>query len=84
MALPEPAPVEPAAGELFSSEIREQPAAIARLLERRRLYAAAGRTLAKLQPSVVRLVGHGSSDNAAAYGVYAFGLLPGRAMSDEQ
>src|SRR5205809_3851313 len=28
-------------------------------------------------PSVVRLVGHGSSDNAAAYGVYAFGLLPG-------
>src|SRR5207244_959646 len=25
----------------------------------------------------VRMVGHGSSDNAAAYGVYAFGLLPG-------
>jgi glucosamine--fructose-6-phosphate aminotransferase (isomerizing) len=25
----------------------------------------------------VRLVGHGSSDNAASYGVYAFGLLPG-------
>jgi glucosamine--fructose-6-phosphate aminotransferase (isomerizing) len=83
VALPEPSPVEPAAGELFSSEIREQPAAIARLLEQRRLYTSAGRKLAKLQPSVVRLVGHGSSDNAASYGVYAFGLLPGwTAMRD--
>jgi glucosamine--fructose-6-phosphate aminotransferase (isomerizing) len=83
VALPEPSPVEPAAGELFSSEIREQPAAIARLLEQRRLYASAGRKLAKLQPSVVRLVGHGSSDNAASYGVYALGLLPGwTAMRD--
>ncbi len=26
--------------------------------------------------STVRMVGHGSSDNAASYGVYAFGLLP--------
>ena len=25
----------------------------------------------------MRLVGHGTSDNAASYGVYAFGLLPG-------
>ena len=25
---------------------------------------------------LVRMVGHGSSDNAASYGVYAFGLLP--------
>ena len=25
---------------------------------------------------LVRLVGHGSSDNAASYGVYAFGLIP--------
>jgi glutamine---fructose-6-phosphate transaminase (isomerizing) len=83
VALPEPSPVEPVAGELFSSEIREQPAAMARLLEQRRLYASVGRKLAKLQPSVVRLVGHGSSDNAASYGVYAFGLLPGwTAMRD--
>jgi glutamine---fructose-6-phosphate transaminase (isomerizing) len=83
VALPEPSPVEPAAGELFGSEIREQPAAIGRLLAQRRLYASAGRKLAKLQPSVVRLVGHGSSDNAAAYGIYAFGLLPGwTAMRD--
>jgi len=27
--------------------------------------------------SLVRIVGHGSSDNAAAFGVYAFALLPG-------
>ena len=27
--------------------------------------------------TTVRMVGHGSSDNAASYGVYAFGLLPG-------
>ena len=26
--------------------------------------------------TTVRMVGHGSSDNAASYGVYAFGLLP--------
>jgi glucosamine--fructose-6-phosphate aminotransferase (isomerizing) len=25
----------------------------------------------------VRLVGHGTSDNAASYGIYALGLLPG-------
>jgi glutamine---fructose-6-phosphate transaminase (isomerizing) len=83
VALPDPSPVEPPAGELFSSEIREQPAAIARLLEQRRLYASVARRLAKLEPSVVRLVGHGSSDNAASYAVYAFGLLPGwTAMRD--
>jgi glucosamine--fructose-6-phosphate aminotransferase (isomerizing) len=29
-------------------------------------------------PGLVRMVGHGSSDNAASYGVYAFGLLAGR------
>ena len=27
---------------------------------------------------LVRIVGHGSSDNAATYGVYAFGVLAGR------
>ena len=34
MALPEPNPAEQAAGQLFDSEIREQPAAIGRLLDR--------------------------------------------------
>ena len=29
------------------------------------------------EATTIRMVGHGSSDNAASYGVYAFGLLPG-------
>lgn len=66
-------PPEP--GGLYLAEIREQPAALLRLLERRSEYAqvaeAAGGT------RLVRMVGHGSSDNAASFGVYAFGLLPG-------
>jgi glucosamine--fructose-6-phosphate aminotransferase (isomerizing) len=33
--------------------------------------------LARRRPGIVRLVGHGSSDAAAAFAVYAFGLLPG-------
>lgn len=64
-------------GEVFLGEIREQPAALLRLLEREREIAAVAAALAKRAPSVVRLVGHGTSDNAASYGVYAFGLLPG-------
>ena len=66
-------------GAQFLAEIGEQPAALRRLLEHGAEYArvaTAGRGL-------VRIVGHGSSDNAASYGVYAFGLLPGlTAMRD--
>lgn len=70
-------------GELFLAEIREQPAALRRLLEHRVTFAEVGRALRQRAPDVVRLVGHGSSDNAASYGVYAFGLLPGwTAMRD--
>ena len=70
-------------GELFLSEIREQPVALRRLLEHRDTFAAVGGALRERAPDVVRLVGHGSSDNAASYGVYAFGLLPGwTAMRD--
>lgn len=70
-------------GELFLGEIREQPAALRRLLEHRETFAEVGRALRERAPDVVRLVGHGSSDNAASYGVYAFGLLPGwTAMRD--
>jgi glucosamine--fructose-6-phosphate aminotransferase (isomerizing) len=70
-------------GELFLAEIREQPAALRRLLEHRDTFAEVGRALRERAPEVVRLVGHGSSDNAASYGVYAFGLLPGwTAMRD--
>jgi glucosamine--fructose-6-phosphate aminotransferase (isomerizing) len=64
-------------GELFLAEIREQPTALARLLEQEHAYAAAAATMARRAPRTVRLVGHGTSDNAASYGVYAFGLLPG-------
>jgi glucosamine--fructose-6-phosphate aminotransferase (isomerizing) len=64
------------AGALFLAEIREQPAALERLVAQERELAALGKLLAKRRPSLVRLVGHGSSDNAASYGVYAFGLLP--------
>ena len=64
-------------GELFLAEIREQPAALLRLLAQEPDYTGVAEALARRVPSVVRLVGHGTSDNAASYGVYAFGLLPG-------
>jgi len=64
-------------GELFRAEIREQPAALLRLLERADELESAGRALAARSPSVIRLIGHGSSDNSAVYAVYAFGLLTG-------
>ena len=73
-AAPEP-PHSP--GELFLAEIREQPAALLRLLEQAPAFEAVTQAMVERRPSVVRLVGHGSSDNAASYGVYAFGLLPG-------
>ncbi len=66
-----------AAGELFLAEIREQPEALLRLLEHEQEFAAVARAFADRRPTVVRLVGHGTSDAAASYGVYAFGLLPG-------
>jgi glucosamine--fructose-6-phosphate aminotransferase (isomerizing) len=68
-----PAPV----GAQLLAEIREQPAALARLLEHRAEFEAVAERMRERGPGPVRLVGHGSSDNAASYGVYAFGLLPG-------
>lgn len=68
----------PAPGSTFAAEIREQPSSLLRLLEQEDAYAeAAARVLSKRPPSLVRLAAHGSSDNAASYGIYAFGLLPG-------
>ncbi|HXY86452.1 MAG TPA: SIS domain-containing protein [Gaiellaceae bacterium] len=67
-----------APGTLFLAEIHEQPAALARLLEHEDAFEAAGRLIAGRRPGVIRLVGHGSSDAAASYGVYAFGLLASR------
>src|SRR6266516_3409197 len=76
-----PGPHNP--GELFLGEIREQPEALRRLLEQEAEFDAVTKVLRERRPSVVRLVGHGSSDAAASYGVYAFGLLPGwTAMRD--
>jgi glutamine---fructose-6-phosphate transaminase (isomerizing) len=70
-------------GELFLAEIREQPQAILRLLEHEAEFESVSRAIVERAPSVVRLVGHGSSDAAASYGVYAFGVLPGwTAMRD--
>jgi glucosamine--fructose-6-phosphate aminotransferase (isomerizing) len=70
-------------GELFLGEIREQPQALLRLLELEAEFDAVTKVMRERRPSVVRLVGHGSSDAAASFGVYAFGLLPGwTAMRD--
>ena len=64
-------------GASFLAEIHEQPEALARLLEHRAEFRAVARACAEREPVALRLVGHGSSDAAAVYGVYAFGLLPG-------
>ncbi|HEY6017626.1 MAG TPA: hypothetical protein VIU16_12635, partial [Gaiellaceae bacterium] len=70
-------------GALLLEEIREQPSALLRLLEHADDYARVGEALRGWAPAVVRMVAHGSSDNAASYGIYAFGLLPGwTAMRD--
>jgi glucosamine--fructose-6-phosphate aminotransferase (isomerizing) len=62
---------------IFLAEVLEQPAALLTLLDHLDAFVVAGRACAERRPSTVRLVGHGSSDAAASYGVYAFGLLPG-------
>jgi fructoselysine-6-P-deglycase FrlB-like protein len=67
----------PRPGALLLAEIREQPAVLRRLLEHEREYADVAAHAVRRGADLVRMVGHGSSDNAASYGVYAFGLLPG-------
>jgi glucosamine--fructose-6-phosphate aminotransferase (isomerizing) len=69
-------PHEP--GEIYRAEIAEQPAALLRLLEHDDEVRRIGEEIRRRAGNLVRLVGHGSSDNAASYGVYAFGLLPHR------
>ncbi|HEY6151290.1 MAG TPA: SIS domain-containing protein, partial [Gaiellaceae bacterium] len=75
MSLPEPAALETPGSE-FLAEIHEQPAALRALLEHESAYARVARVARERGATTVRMVGHGSSDNAASYGVYAFGLLP--------
>jgi glucosamine--fructose-6-phosphate aminotransferase (isomerizing) len=64
-------------GSVLLDEIREQPAALLRLVELQDEYAAVARLAASRAPRLIRLVAHGSSDNAASYGVYALGMLAG-------
>jgi glucosamine--fructose-6-phosphate aminotransferase (isomerizing) len=66
-----------ARGETFLAEIREQPQALLRLIEQASVYEEAAHAAVERGPHIVRLVGHGSSDNAASYGVYAFGIASG-------
>jgi glutamine---fructose-6-phosphate transaminase (isomerizing) len=73
---PEPEAVPAAPGALFLAEIRGQPQALAGLLEHEAAYARVAAIARERGTTTVRMVGHGSSDNAASYGVYAFGLLP--------
>ena len=74
MSPPDALPAAP--GTQFLAEIREQPRALRRLLEREAEFARVAAAMRDARARLVRLVGHGSSDNAASYGVYAFGLLP--------
>jgi glutamine---fructose-6-phosphate transaminase (isomerizing) len=64
-------------GARFLAEIREQPEALARLLAAAEEFERVAAEIHERQATTIRMVGHGSSDNAASYGVYAFGLLPG-------
>ena len=64
-------------GSHFRREIREQPNALRQLIGDRAALEDAARALRRRSPALVRIVGHGSSDNAASYGVYAFGVLAG-------
>jgi len=65
------------AAESFVAEVREQPDALLRLVERRAEVEAVVEEVRRRGVETIRLVGHGSSDAAASYGVYAFGVLPG-------
>jgi glutamine---fructose-6-phosphate transaminase (isomerizing) len=65
------------AAETFLAEIREQPEALRRLVAGRDELEQVAAVLAERGVTTIRLVGHGSSDAAASYGVYALGLLAG-------
>jgi glucosamine--fructose-6-phosphate aminotransferase (isomerizing) len=72
---PEPV-AQPNGGAQFLAEIRQQPQALRALLDHERAYARVAAAARDRGATTVRMVGHGSSDNATSYGVYAFGLLP--------
>jgi glucosamine--fructose-6-phosphate aminotransferase (isomerizing) len=62
----------------MAAEMREQPAVIAALVERRRQAAEALRGALPSPPAGTILIGRGSSDNAAIYGRYLIELVSGR------
>jgi glucosamine--fructose-6-phosphate aminotransferase (isomerizing) len=64
------------AGAQFLAEIHGQPDALLGLLEHEPEYARVAAAASARGATTVRMAGHGSSDNAASYGVYAFGILP--------
>jgi glucosamine--fructose-6-phosphate aminotransferase (isomerizing) len=66
--------IEP--GSRFLDEIHQQPAALLRLLEGETEFARVAAEIRERGATTIRMAGHGSSDNAASYGTYAFGLLP--------
>ena len=70
------APATPEPGARFLDEIREQPEALLRLVAAEDEFARVAAEIRTRTATTIRMVGHGSSDNAASYGVYAFGLLP--------
>lgn len=64
-------------GKLFFEEIYQQPAVLARLAGLAAEFDEVGAEIRRRGIRSVRLVGHGSSDNAASFGVYAFGQIAG-------
>lgn len=64
-------------GDTLLGEIREQPDALRRMATSRDELRDAAAEARRRGSRHVRLVAHGTSDNAASYGVYALGLLPG-------
>src|SRR4029077_7859127 len=64
-------------GEAYLREIREQPALLVRLAGRGEDFASVAAGVRRGGWRTIRMVGHGSSDNAATYGIYSFGLLAG-------
>ena len=66
----------PTPGARFLAEIHEQPAALERLLGHESEIVRAAELATARDAQLIRIVGHGSSDNAASFGIYAFGLLP--------
>src|SRR4051812_40403825 len=62
--------------DVLLAEIDEQPSVLDRLRADTAI-AGLGARLAAAPPRIVRLAAHGTSDNAATYGVYAFARLAG-------